>query len=980
MKRSVHSRCPAEVNVSRRRLLPASLIVYVLASLGLALNAHAQADAATGPAAPADTASTSGSQSTGELAEVTVSGSRIVRDGYQSPTPVSVLSSTELDREAVTSVADALNRMPEFSGSTITNGNGASYGGNTGGVNSLDLRGLQPTRTLVLLDGQRIVGSNFSGFNNDAGAVDINVIPDNLIERVDVVTGGASAVYGSDALAGVVNFILDKNFTGIKGDVQGNVTTYGDDPGGKISLAFGTPFADGRGHLLLSAEEFYQSGLEGSNRPWNAHSYSLLGNPAYAPGNGQPQYITAYNTGSAVSTPGGLITSGPLKGTAFGPGGTPYTFNYGPVVSSALMSGGDWQISRLDNLDSLDLQQQRENFFSRASFDITDNLTAFVEAGWVYENARSLFGVSYFHLGNVTVQSGNPFIPASVQAQMTAQGINSFSLGTSNGDESTGFSPDNARTFQRYVTGLDGKVDILGNTWHWNAYVEHSQTDVSASVPNDEIEANYTLAVDAVVNPANGQIVCRSTLTNPKNGCVPYNVFGTGVNSQAALNYIQGTAYTNVHLNQNVEEWTATGTPFSLWAGPVAFALDYAHREEETTSYSTPTDQAAGFFAGNFSESFGHYAVTEGALETDVPLAKDLPGAKALDINAAVRFTDYSTSGFVSTWKVGTIYKPVDDVTFRVTQSRDIRAPTLSDLYNAGNSGGTTVIENGVSTFVAQRTTGNPDLQPEKADTTGIGMVLTPSFMPGFGASIDFYDIKINDAIVSLTAQNYVDLCDQGNTEFCSFIERNAAGTITTVLVKPANFQFQSERGIDFEFSYNFALSDVMANLPGHLSFRTLATYVDSLETVGNGVTVQGAGVIGGFGGFGTTGLSAPKWKYTSTLAYDLNDFEASLMARGFGEGVYSNGVIQCSSNCPTATANAPTIADNHIAGWTAFDLSLSYKVLDGGQVYLTVQDLLNRAPDLIAAPVSTAVYTGQANAAYDQLGRVFRVGFRFKY
>jgi iron complex outermembrane recepter protein len=977
MERLARTRCAGGGMLVQPRDLARGTAAFALISMALAPLGHAQGsqDVPT-----ATTAGASPAEAQAAVSEVVVSGTRIQRDGYSTPTPVSVLGAEDIERQAVTNVADALNRMPQFTGSTITNGNGASYGGNTGGVNSLNLRGLQPTRTLVLLDGERIVGSNFSGFNNDASAVDVNVIPQNLIQRVDVVTGGASAIYGSDALAGVVNFILDKQFTGIKGNVQGNVTTYGDDPGYQLQFAVGEPFADGRGHVLFSAEDVYQGGLEHSNRPWNQHSYSLMVNPNYAPGNGQPQYIQAYNTGSALSTPGGLITSGPFKGTAFGPGGTPYTFTYGPLVSSALMSGGDWQVSRMDNLDSLDLKQERENFYARTSFDITDNVTAYAEAGWVYERAQSLYGVSYFHLGNITVQSGNPFIPASVQSAMTAQGIQSFGLGTSNGDESTGFSPDNARTFQRYVGGLEGKVDLFGSAWKWNAYVEHSQTIVSAAVPNDEKEANYTLAINAVINPANGHVVCASTLTNPNNGCVPYNPFGTGVNSQAALNYIQGTAYTRVDLEQNVQEFSATGEPFSLWAGPVAFAIDFAHREEESSSYSTPTDQAAGWFAGNFSESFGEYAVTEGALETDIPLAKNNFMAQALDLNAAVRFTDYSTSGFVDTWKVGSTWKPVDDISFRVTQSLDIRAPTLSDLYNAGNSGGTTVLDNGVSTFVAQRIEGNPTLQPERADSTGVGMVLTPTFIPGFGASVDFYDIKINGAIVSLTAQNYVNLCNAGNQNYCSFIERDAAGAITTVLVKPANFQQQSERGVDFETSYHFDLSNLYSSLPGNVNFRVLATWIDSLKTVGNGVTVQGAGVLGGGGGIGTTGLFAPRWKYTATASYDFDKLDVGLTARGFGEGVYSNSLISCSSDCPVSTAAAPTISNNHIASWTALDLSGSYRVGTGGQFYVTVQNLMNRSPNLIAAPVSTAEYTGQANSAYDQLGRVFRAGFRFKY
>lgn len=214
-----------------------------------------------------------------------------------------------------------------------------------------------------------------------------------------------------------------------------------------------------------------------------------------------------------------------------------------------------------------------------------------------------------------------------------------------------------------------------------------------------------------------------------------------------------------------------------------------------------------------------------------------------------------------------------------------------------------------MSTFVAQRVTGNPLLQPEKADTTGAGFVLQPTFMPGFGASVDYYNIRINGAIVALSAQNYVNLYDQGNQQFCSFIERNAAGTITTILVEPANFQVQSERGVDFETSYNFTLSDLFSGWRGRLAFRALATYVASVETIGNGVDVQGAGVLGGFGGVGITGLTAPRWKYTASVTYDLDKFAATLIARGLGDGVYGSSFIQCTSNCPRATAANPTIA-----------------------------------------------------------------------
>lgn len=938
----------------------------------VSLPALAVAGVALGQERPEDANSSAASSQ--PLADVVVSGTRIVRDGYSAPTPVSVLTSTDIENEAVTNVADALNRLPQFSGSTITSGAGASFGTSNSGENTLNLRGLGTSRTLVLLDGKRLVGGNFSG---DAGAVDINVIPDNLIQRVDVVTGGASAVYGSDALAGVVNFVLDKNFTGIKGNVEGNVTTFGDDPGYQLAVAVGEPFADGRGHVLFSTETVYNAGIEHNDRPWNAHSYSIFPNPSYAAGNGLPQYVMLYNTGSSISTPGGLITSGPLKGTMFGAGGAPETFQYGPVVSGQVMSGGDWQDSRFDNLDSLDLRQQRTNVFGRLSYDVTDNVNAFVELGWSYERAQSLYGVSYFHLGNVTIQSGNPFIPASVQAVMIANNIQSFTLGTTNADESTGFDPDNARTFNRVVAGLEGKVSFLDSIWNWNVYFERSSIDVSDKIDHDENEANYTLAVDAVVNPANGQIVCRSSLTSPNNGCVPYNPMGIGVNSQAALNYIQGTSYTAVNLTQTMEEASITGNLLKLPAGPVALALDFAHREESTDSYSTPIDQIGGWFAGNFAESAGSYSVTEGALETDIPILRDVTMAKSLDINAAARATEYSSSGYVTTWKGGVTYKPLADLSFRLTQSRDIREPTLSDLYNGGTSGGTTVIESGQSYFVESRSEGNPLLQPEKANSTGAGFVFTPTFMPGFGMSVDYYDIKINGAIVSLSAQSYVNLCDAGNQQFCSFIERDASGAITTIFVKPANFQVQSEQGVDFEVSYRFMLSDLVAGFKGGLSFRALATFINSLETIGNGATVQGAGVLGDYGGIGTTGLTAPKWKYTSSVTYDLDKFSATLYARGMGEGVYNPSFITCLTNCPVSTAANPTVSNNHIPSWTALDLSLNYSVLENSQFYLTVQNLLNRNPPIIA---SSTLFSGLGNAAYDQLGRVFRVGFRFRF
>ena len=958
---------------TKTRVLTSVSAAALMAALPVAGASIAQA-ADAGPQA---------AQSPG-VEEIVVTGTRIVRDGYEAPTPVSVLGAAELTNIAPASMSDAINQLPAFARSTqLTT---SSPNDVTAGVSNLNLRGLQPVRTLVLLDGKRVVGGTLVGFNNNGSAVDTSVMPDALISRIDVVTGGASAVYGSDALAGVVNFVLDKKFTGIKGTVQGGVTTHGDGEQYAISLTTGLPFANDRGHFLLSGEQHFQAGIPHNNRAWATTPYTMLVNPAYGTGTGQstanPQYITAFNTGLATATRGGLITSGPLKGTMFLAGGAPATFNYGSLVSGNVMSGGDFQISRIDLDSSPEFRQNRQNLFTRMSYDVTDNINAYFELGWAYTKSRVIAGVPFFHLGNVTVKSDNAFIPATVKTRLTALGLTQFTLGTTNADEPF-YAAFNGRTFRRYVAGFEGKTDAFDTTWTWDASYSRSTTLVSTRTPSDEITANYNRASDAVVDPATGQIVCR-VITGDIYGrpCVPYNVMGIGVNTKAALDYISSTAYSWIGLAQDVFEVNATGDVASTWAGPVSLALNATHRYESADSDSTPIDQARGFFASNYTASHGRYSVNEGALETVIPLAKDAVWAKSFDLNAAARFTSYSTSGFVTTWKVGGSWKPIDDITFRATQSRDIRAPNLGDLFSAGRSGTGTVTENGRTSVIVTRLGGNPALVPEKADTTGLGIVLQPQFFPGFGASVDYYNIKINGAIVALAAQDYVNQCLAGNTYLCGFIQRDSAGVINFVAVQAANFQVQQAKGIDFEASYNLNLDEISSSLGGSLTIRGMANYVNSLRTVGLGVVTEGAGVTADSAGVGTVGLFAPKWKYMISASYKLDAFSGAITMRGTGAGVYNNAFISCTSGCPVSTTVAPTVGfANKTPGQKLFDLNVGYKLLDNTtELFMVVQNVFDTDPPLIAASVNNGYYAGQGNSEFDRIGRRFRAGVRFKY
>ncbi|MBX7201052.1 MAG: TonB-dependent receptor plug domain-containing protein, partial [Rhodospirillaceae bacterium] len=369
----------------------------------------------------------------GGVEEIVVTGTRIIRDGYEAPTPLTVVTAEALQANTATAnIADTLNTMPAFANSTSPQSSVNGISAATQGLNILNLRSMGGNRTLVLLDGQRSVPALFSG------EVDVNNFPQQLISRVDTVTGGGSAVYGSDAVAGVVNFVLDKKFVGVKGEISGGETTYGDDQNYKISLAGGLAFSGDRGHILMSAEMARTEGITpgdgGPDRKWNYSGWGIMINPAYGTGPGQstsvPQQLVRQQISLSNATHGGIIVSGPLKGTAFGEGGVPFQFNYGSITNAPWMQGGDWQSTEIrhDRSGTLDPRNLRHNAFFRASYDLTDTVNVYAQLSWG-DNITFTSSWPPFQAGNgATILSGNPFIPASVQAQMTALKVTSFSI------------------------------------------------------------------------------------------------------------------------------------------------------------------------------------------------------------------------------------------------------------------------------------------------------------------------------------------------------------------------------------------------------------------------------------------------------------------------------------------------------------------------------------------------------------------------
>ena len=911
--------------------------------------------------------------------EIVVTGSRVVRDGYEAPTPVSVIGAEQFEAAGTPQIADFVNQLPSLSGSQNPTQTAVSSG--LQGLAALNLRALGSTRTLVLLDGQRSVPSAVTG------QVDVNNMPQALVSRVDVVTGGASAAYGSDALSGVVNFVLDKTYTGIKGLVEGGVTTYGDDRSWKINLTAGVPFAGGRGHFLINGEANHTDGIQVNNRDWNLQGWKVMVNPLYGTGAGQSRSIPEYLVGNqtaVTSTNGGIIVSGPLKGIAFGPGGAPYQFNYGPVTREPFTQGGDWRSNVQDIYTALDSLITAESVFMRGGYDVTDNVNVFLQASWNRTYAYAADSQQY-NVGNVSVKTDNAFLPPSVAAQAQALKLTSLTIGTFSQDLGV-FYTSNDRVTARYVAGGNGKFDAVGTTWSWDAYYQKGVTRASENITNTTVNSNFAAAIDAVRAP-NGTIVCRSTLSSPANGCVPWNVFGIGVNSKAALGYITASQpHRNERFVEDAFSANMNGEPFSSWAGPVSLALGMEHRYEGVSGRSSAEDQRSNLFVGNFLPNFGHYTVTEGFVETVVPLAKDAVWARSFDLNGAVRATSYSVSGYVTTWKVGVTWAPIDDIRVRGTRSRDIRAPNLNDLFAAGTANTNGVLDpfngNAQIQYVGFAV-GNTNLKPEIADTTGLGVVVQPNFFPGFNASVDYYKIDINGAIGSVSAQNIVDLCYAGQQQFCAALTRgfqNGVPVFTRILLQPFNFVTEKASGLDLEASYRTPLAAIVGDWRGDVTLRMLATHFISRYT-DNGINPA-------FDAVGTnSGSGPPHWRYMASLNYNADPLNITFTARGLSAGTYNNTYVTCTSGCPVSTANNRTINYNTIDGETWYDLSMAYKFMhqpDDGvdmEAFLNIRNLMNSDPSVYARGPSGSEHKAASYNVqlYDGVGRVFRAGIRFK-
>lgn len=869
--------------------------------------------------------------------QVIVTGTRLAAGGFNAPTPVTSLSLNEIDAAANVNIIDTLRALPGLLGSTSPTtsivpwnaGPGSSY---------LNLRGAGAQRTLVLIDGRRHVPTTATG------QVDISVVPTSLIGRIETVTGGASAAYGSDAVSGVVN-VITRNLEGFEVGAQYGISEHGDSEEYRLGAAFGGALLNGRLRLSVAGEITENKGVPDHRaRDWAAVQAYLI--PSVT-GSG-PAELIATNVHSSVASENGLINAGPLRGIEFLPGGDYRNYNFGSNVGAQYMIGGDGRSLQLDA--SLQVPVQRENIYSIIKFDVVPEVTVFAELS--YARAHSVQDLYYKSDNGLTLQADNAYLPPAIREQLTGLGLTNFRFGRQHTDMDPYVTDIETRT-KRGVIGVQG----THGAWSWEVHYQRGRTEYDSYLLNNRIQARFIQAIDAVVDPANGRIVCRSTLTSPSNGCVPINLFGSGSPDPLGVKWTEADQYLFNKIDQDVLAAEVSGELFKLPAGPVSVAFGGVYREEKIASEADAISIASGFSQGNPKPFDGQYDVKEGYLEFGLPLLRDISFAHSLDINLAYRITDYSTSSQVDSWKIGGSYEPVDSVRFRATQSRDVRAPNLNELF------ATSLLQrwplrdpfsadplSSPTTFVY--VAGNPNLEPERADTTTFGVVLTPSFLPSFRASIDYYDIKIDKAITTITPQEIINRCFEGATEFCDYIVRDSAGAIAHVNNLPVNVNKIQISGIDTEVAYRLPVSI----RDGHLTVRLLLNYRDRQRTSDNKGSVERAG-----------DAATPHWTWTASTTLKRGPLDLTLEGRYVGGGAFDS------------TKAIGSLDKYYVESYFYSNASIQYEILQGDGVNLkvigSVKNIFDADPPLVPSGTDSRPITN--GALYDLVGRRFTIGFK---
>lgn len=918
---------------------------------------------------------------------IVVTGSRVVTNGNAAPTPVTVVTAQALLSQTPSNIPDALNKLPQFAQSGRSGQAGAGSAGGVGTANTLNLRNFGAQRNLVLFNGIRVP------MTSTAGEVDLNVLPQMLIQKVDMVTGGVSAVYGSDAVTGVINLVVDKAFTGLKMDAHVGTSSRSDNEQWKLGIAGGAYlFGGDRAHVMGSYEHFNAEGIKHyADRPNGADFWTATGN-----GSAANPFTLTRNGRASIYTYGGLITVGPqgLVGRQFSENGILTPFVPGAATgSNGLQSGGDGLV--FDN--TLYAPLATDQAYGRFDYEFSDSFSAYADVGYARSKSENRFlplgtnGLPGANgLSGAVIQSGNAFLPASVQSALTAAGASSFVLSRYENSNSVIPNVGNRnRTENVFATlGVEGK---FLDRFNWDGSIRYGRSSQYVINTNNTNTAKLAAALDAVINPANGQVVCQVSLTAFASrfpGCVPINMFGPTAVTPLAADYVSDDTTQDLISEQVAYNFGIAGELFTLPAGPVVVSVSAEYRDvsAKLLSSADPLTRAdcTGLRANCAAATPAYLGYTNGPFNADMtvkevageflaPLLADLPLIHKLELNGAARYTDYSTSGSVETWKLGLSWEVTDELRLRATRSRDIRAPNLWDLYRPGGSSliGFFDQHTNVARTAVSRSQGNPDLVPEIGDTLTIGAVYRPAWLSGFSVSVDYYDIKLEKAITNINGNSAAiqTLCQLSNgaSPYCAlyirpfpFANRTPENTATTVLSQSLNVGKLTTKGADLEVNYTFDAATLIPAASGRVDLRFLGSYQPKLLTqpIAGGAITNNAGVNG-----------VSKVRLNLMLAYTTDTWNVGVVQRWKSkQKAFAPPIV---SNIPDADAYAYT------------DVSAEYKLRGIGKdmtLFANVQNLFDKNPPIFGTTAGAPGLFSSYAVGYDVVGRYYTLGLRAKF
>jgi iron complex outermembrane receptor protein len=981
-----------------------------------------------------------------QVEEISVTGSRIRQtSGMVTPVPVTAITIGELqDFRPDSTLAEQLDQLPQFFSTQSAQRGGVISG--TGGGSNLNMRGIGGNRTLVLLDGSRIVP------NDRTNVVNVDVIPTALISNIEVVTGGASAAYGADALAGVVNFVLNRNFEGLKFAGSTGITEQGDGQNWSASIAGGKRITD-RLHVIGSLEgrrvhqidrdmsaasgqwDSFQRWGHVTNPDWSAWRAANPTAPLSA--SPVPQRLTLPNVHSTAHTPTGLISAAGsalnrMTFTSDGQNIRPFVLgdvsSISGAGSTASQSGGpEAGIADLSfNAGPFGNEVQQESLFTGIKFDVTDRfrLTGDLIVSNTESNTYNQPGIPHLQTPwQATIYRDNPFLPQNVRDIMIAENRQSITiekLGQPMGVTDFDSNESQHSRFAMWTANAGFEFDIDDN-WRLTGHYQTGETERDIIIYNEVRIDRLFLALDAVRHPTTGALMCNVQLYNPTadqlaaavagqtyagqqtspitrispvgmdnaiRDCQPLNIFGVGQNSQAAIDYVQDDRISHSVVDQDFAELVLDG---EIWEGfgPGAWSMaaGLTWRESsfgqnyETVSgdpldgppinvpalgirgipsgYQTSTSM---FMFGGVPNIGGSFDVWEVFGEVIAPLYNN--GTQSVEMTLAARESDYSRSGKITAWKSALSFQVTDSLRLRGTLSHDVREPSFSELFDQQGTAGQVNDPNfsGLTYQITMQQGGNPNLSPEEADTTTVGLVWQPQgFLDGLQVSVDWYELDIEGLVGTLGVQRIADECYAGVTSQCSFIERDpSSGRINMVRNVFQNVNKAKVEGVDIEIGYTME-PDFFSDAET-FSIRALAGYLgENSQTNLGGAPLDSAG-----------GPGRPEWSTTLTATYTLGNWNAMLRA------AYKDSVLVNSQ-----WIEGIDVDDNTTASNTVFNAGLGYgDTTSAGarwRVSLNVLNLFDREPPIIAS-FNSRFGTQTVSNDYDVFGRRYQLSFNYDF